>query len=78
MGSGFVLHRGIVNILTAEALKCESEDFGGGGGWEGISSPWFHFLVAGQFGLIYLLDFLLLFMIKLCTGTAGEFGLKFS
>ena len=62
MGSGFVLHRGIVNILTAEILKCESEDFGRGGGegWGGRGcaghkrSPSFHFLVAGQFGLIYL------------------------
>ena len=46
MGSGFVLHRGIVNILIAEILKCESEDFGseggrggGGGGVQGISGP---------------------------------------
>ena len=35
MGSGFVLHPGIVNILIAVILKCESEDFGSGGGGEG-------------------------------------------
>ena len=62
MGSGFVLHPGIVNILIALILKCESEDFGSGGGGEGghKRSPSFHFLVAGQFGLTYLTQLLAL------------------